>query len=228
MNWLVLLFLVILAGNIYQGYKKGFLRVTLSLVSWILVIIVANAFAPQLTEFIISETSIDETIIQSIHETVTKTIENIEIEQPISNIEQQLPTELRELLLGDNTSIQEIIQEMLTQDIVQTEKIMPYISGALQILCTIILFIVMRIAIFVADKLLAIASHLPLIGSTDKFLGLAVGLIKGVLFTWILMTIITFVAMIKGEASLVNMIHESQILTWLYENNVILNFIMGL
>ena len=227
MNWLVLLFLVILAGNIYQGYKKGFLRVTLSLVSWILVIIVANAFAPQLTEFIISETSIDETIIQSIHETVTKTIENIEIEQPISNIEQQLPTELRELLLGDNTSIQEIIPEMLTQDIVQTEKIMPYISGALQILCTIILFIVMRIAIFVADKLLAIASHLPLIGSTDKFLGLAVGLIKGVLFTWILMTIITFVAMIKGEASLVNMIHESQILTWLYENNVILNLIIS-
>lgn len=228
MNWLVMIFLAILAGNIYQGYKKGFLRVALSLVSWVLVIIVANAFAPQLTEFIISETSIDETIIQSIQEIVIETIENIELEQPISNIEQQLPAQLRELLLGDNTSIQEIIQEILTQDIVQSEKIMPYISGALQILCTIILLIVMRIAIFVADKLLAIASHLPLIGPTDKFLGLAVGLIKGVLFTWILMTIITFVAMINGEVSLVTMIHESQILTWLYENNVILNFIMNL
>lgn len=217
MNWLVIVFLAILAGNIYQGYKKGFLRVALSLVSWVLVVIGANAFAPQLTEIIISETSIDETIVQVINHAVTETVENV-------NIEQQLPTELRELLLGENVSF----MEMIIEDATQAEKMLPYIFGALQILCTIILLIVMRIILFIVDKVLALASNLPLIGSADKFLGLAVGLIKGVLLTWILMTIITFGAMINGDSTVVTMIYESQILTWLYENNIVLNFIMGL
>ena len=70
---LVIVFFVILAWTSYQGYEKGFLRITLSLVSWILVIIVANALAPQLAQFIISETRIDEMIMQSINEKVTIT-----------------------------------------------------------------------------------------------------------------------------------------------------------
>lgn len=217
MNWLVIVFFAILAGNVYQGYKKGFLRVTLSLVSWILVVVAANAFAPQLTEMLISETSIDEMIVQVINETLTEAVENV-------NIEEQLPPALRDALLGDNASF----GEMITQDVAQTEKMLPYIFGALQILCTVILLIVMRIALFVVDKVLALASNLPLIGSADKFLGLAVGLIKGVLLTWILMTIITFGAMVNGNSFDMAMIYESQILTWLYENNMVLNFIMNL
>ena len=130
MNWLVIVFLAILAGNIYQGYKKGFLRVALSLVSWIVVVIAANALAPQLTEIMIAKTSIDETIVQVINNAVTETVESI-------NIEQQLPSQLKEVLLGENASF----ADMLVQDVAQTEKLLPYIFGALQILCTIILLI---------------------------------------------------------------------------------------
>uniref|UniRef100_UPI004056F225 CvpA family protein n=1 Tax=Agathobacter sp. TaxID=2021311 RepID=UPI004056F225 len=218
MNWLVIVFFAVLAGNIYQGYKKGFLRVALSLVSWIAVVIAANAFAPQLTEMVVAQTSIDETIIQAINEKVTQAVDGI-------NIEEQLPPTLREALLGDNASF----GEMLTQDVAQAEKILPYIFGALQILCTVVLMIIMRIALVAADKVLALASNLPLIGSADRILGLAVGTVKGVLLTWILMTVITFGAMINGNSSdMVTMIYESQILTWLYENNIVLNFIMNL
>lgn len=219
MNWLVIVFLAILAGNIYQGYNKGFLRIALSLVSWIVVVIVANALAPQLAQIIISETTIDETIIKTLHQTVTQAVENI-------NIEQQLPIQVRELLLKENISFKEV--EIIGENIVNAEKILPYIFGALRILCTVILLIIMRIALFIADKVLALASHLPLIGEADKFLGLAIGFIKGILLTWILMTILTFGAMINGDTTAVTMIHESQILTWLYENNIVLNFIMGL
>lgn len=221
MNWLVIVFFAILAGSIYQGYKKGFLRMALSLVSWIFVFVVANAFAPKVTELLISQTTMDETIIQTIQQTiqqaVTKTVENI-------NIEQQLPPELKELLLRQNISFEELFQS----NILQTEQLLPYVFGALQILCTIILLIALKIIFFIIDKLFAFASDLPFIGPADKFLGLVLGLIKGVLLTWILMSILTFGAMMKGDFSIITIIHESQILTWLYENNIILNFMMNL
>lgn len=217
MNWLVIAFFAILAGNIYQGYKKGFLRIALSLVSWIVVVVAANAFAPQMTELLISQTTIDETIMQTIQQAVTETVENI-------NIEQQLPPELNKLLLDRNISFEELFQA----NMIETEKLLPYISSILQILCTIILLIALKIILFIIDKVFALATNLPLIGQADKFLGLALGLIKGILLTWILMTMITFGAMINGDFSIITTIHESQILTWLYENNIVLNFIMNL
>lgn len=217
MNWLVIAFFAILAGNIYQGYKKGFLRIALSLVSWIVVVVAANAFAPQMTELLISQTTIDETIMQTIQQAVTETVENI-------NIEQQLPPELNKLLLDRNISFEELFQA----NMIETEKLLPYISSILQILCTIILLIALKIILFIIDKVFALATNLPLIGQADKFLGLALGLIKGILLTWILMTTITFGAMINGDFSIITTIHESQILTWLYENNIVLNFIMNL
>lgn len=218
MNWLVLIVFIVFFINIYQGYRKGFLRTVLSLVSWIFIIVVANMFAPQLTEMLISETSIDETIIQFINEKLTETVGFI-------NIEEQLPVELREILSGNFNSFEEIF----VSDILKTEEVLlPYIFEALKILSTIILIIVLRIVVNIVDKILAFATNLPLIGQADKTLGLVFGFAKGFVFVWILMTIITFGFMLNINSFDISIINESQILTWLYENNPLLNFITNL
>lgn len=38
MNWVLLLVLLILGYNIIRGYRKGFLRIVYSLVSWVIVL----------------------------------------------------------------------------------------------------------------------------------------------------------------------------------------------
>ena len=218
MNWLVLIVFIVFFINIYQGYRKGFLRTVLSLVSWIFIIVVANMFAPQLTEMLISETSIDETIIQFINEKLTETVGFI-------NIEEQLPVELREILSGNFNSFEEIF----VSDILKTEEVLlPYIFEALKILSTIILIIILRIVVNIVDKILAFATNLPLIGQADKTLGLVFGFAKGFVLVWILMTIITFGFMLNINSFDISIINESQILTWLYENNPLLNFITNL
>lgn len=218
MNWLVLIVFIVFFINIYQGYRKGFLRTVLSLVSWIFIIVVANMFAPQLTEMLISETSIDETIIQFINKKLTETVGFI-------NIEEQLPVELREILSGNFNSFKEIF----VSDILKTEEVfLPYIFETLKILSTIILIIVLRIIVIIVDKTLAFATNLPLIGQADKTLGLVFGFAKGLVLVWILMTIITFGFMLNINSFDISVINESQILTWLYENNPLLNFITNL
>ena len=98
----------------------------------------------------------------------------------------------------------------------------------LKILCTIILIIFLRIAVIIADKILAVATNLPLIGDADKVLGLVFGFAKGLVLVWILMGIITFGSMLKVNSFDISIINESQILTWIYQNNPRLNFIINL
>ena len=215
MNWLALIVFTIFFINVYQGYKKGFFRTVLSLVSWIFIIVIANVFASQLAQMIISETSTDEIMIQFINEKLIEMVETIAIEE-------QLPIALREVLLGNFGSFEEILQS----DIFQTEELfIPYILKILQILCTIVLIIALRIVVIIADKILAFATNLPLIGQADKGLGVAVGCIKGLIFVWILMSAITFGILLNANLFDMSLIYDSPILIWLYENNPILNFI---
>ena len=216
MNWLVVIIFIIFFINLYQGYKKGFLRTALSLVSWIFIIVIANMFAPQLAQMLISQTSIDETIIQFINERLIETVDVI-------GIAEQLPVVLRELLFENSNSFEGI----LISDILKTEELLlPYIFKILHILCMIILTIALRCAVIIVDKILAFATNLPLIGQADKTLGLFLGIVKGLVLVWILMSIITIGFMLNINSFDIAIINESQILRLLYENNPFLNVIL--
>lgn len=62
MNWLLLLVLLVLVFNVYMGYKKGLLRLVLSMVAWIAIIVIAVAWTPKMAEWISNNTSIEEKI----------------------------------------------------------------------------------------------------------------------------------------------------------------------
>ena len=46
MNWVLLLVLLILGYNIIRGYRKGFLRIVYSLVSWVIVLTFVTVATP--------------------------------------------------------------------------------------------------------------------------------------------------------------------------------------
>lgn len=83
----------------------------------------------------------------------------------------------------------------------------------------------MGIILFIIDKVLGIASKLPIIGSFDKILGIIIGAMKGLLYCWIVLTIITVLALTGTNTSYIELVYESELLTWLYENNLLLNTI---
>ena len=75
---------------------------------------------------------------------------------------------------------------------------------------------------------MAFASNLSPIGRSDKILGMIVGFGNGMVLIWISMTVVTFGTMLNANSFDISIIYDSQILTWLYENNIILNFILNL
>ena len=76
--------------------------------------------------------------------------------------------------------------------------------------------------------MLGIASKLPIIGSVDKLLGVLCGGAKGIILCWIVLAVVPVVAVSSGNAELASYISQSQLLTWMQDNNLFLKmFIAG-
>lgn len=229
MNILVVIILGVLLLSLFSGYKNGFLKTVFSLVSWIVVLVICNVATPMVTDVLIESTDI-ETIIQAaldtkIDEMLTNAMneaglselpdvlpEGMDFKVP-EELQAALPEELRNMLLNGKESISEVT-------FVDTAKIAESAVGVISLLLVMVLA---RVALMIVYVVLGIASKLPLIGPLDKLLGLACGAGKGVIWSWIILTIVSVLALTGINTEWAGYIADSQILTWLQENNVILN-----
>jgi len=129
-----------------------------------------------------------------------------------------LPEELKNMLQNGNPEL-----DGVTHNVIDTAAIAESVVG---IIALLIVLVFSRVAIMVVNIVLGIASKLPLIGPLDKILGLACGAGKGLIWSWIVLAIVSVLALTGVNTEWAGYIAESQILTWLQENNVILNLLI--
>lgn len=218
MNFLVIAVLLILAWSLFDGYKKGFMRGVFALLSWVIVLVVCNVATPMVTDLLIEETSIDESITESISVKLNEMI----VESNISEIEEGIPEELRTALLGEEGNMEEILAANGQMVINSTSIVYTVVS----IVALVVVVVVTRILVMVVDKVLHIASKLPIIGPADKLLGIACGGAKGMLICWLVLAIVSVMTLTGMNTELATYITESQLLTWMQENNFILKMFM--
>ena len=235
MNILVLIVLGVLLLCVFDGYKNGFLKTVLSLVSWLIVFVVCSIATPMVADFLIQNTEVETTIQgvldAKIDEMITNAMEeaglselqgtlseNMEILENIEiseELEAALPEELREMLKGT--------EDKAEVEFVDTASVA---EKVVEIISLLIVLVFTRVALGVLNFVLGIASKLPLLGPIDKLLGFVCGGAKGLIFAWIILTIVSALALTGVNTEWVGYIAESEILTWLQNNNVILNLVV--
>ena len=72
---------------------------------------------------------------------------------------------------------------------------------------------------------LGIVSHLPILHGLNKTAGLLLGFAEGVVLVWIFFVVITVCASTSAGGQLLKMTAQSSILSWLYRNNLLLNWL---
>ena len=72
---------------------------------------------------------------------------------------------------------------------------------------------------------LGIVSHLPILHGLNKTAGLLLGFAEGVVLVWIFFVVITVCASTSVGGQLLKMTAQSSILSWLYRNNRLLNWL---
>lgn len=155
-------------------------------------------------------------------EDVKNAIEKVEIprEQQISAIENaNIPEVFREMLLENNNS--EIYENLGVSTF--GEYVGSYLAKIIAdfvgfLLTLLVVTIVIRTIIYT----LGIISDLPVIGGLNRIAGGVLGLVTGVIVIWVILIVVTLLYTTSiGEACFRN-IADSQILTFLYENNPLL------
>ena len=101
----------------------------------------------------------------------------------------------------------------------------PVVNGIVGILGFVVTVIVLRIAMVVVEFVLGVVSKLPLIGPMDKLLGIGCGALKGLIWCWVILAIVSVLALTGTNMELAAYISQSKILTWLQNNNLLLNLL---
>lgn len=232
MNILEIIILGVFILSLFSGYKNGFLKTVFSLISWVIVFAVCNAATPMVTELLIEKTEIDTTIQfildAKIDEVLSNAIEEatavdfVSESEPIvipEELQSVLPEEVKKLL-SEGMNIADIT---LPEGMMDTSSI---VYNILEIISLLLVMVVVRVALIVVEAVLGIASKLPLIGPLDKMLGFICGAGKGLIWSWVILVAVTVLALTGINMELAGCISESQFLTWLQDNNILVKLIV--
>jgi uncharacterized membrane protein required for colicin V production len=233
MNWLLILVILVIAANIVIGYRKGFLRVAYSLVEWVLILVFINWASPYVTDFLVTQTGISERleahcteqIRQSMEEALGNGIqeelgvqgeegaqENL-TETQLEELGVRLPAALFGAVLEKSGAYSKLAEQV-------TNLAMRGISYMLTLIVALLLFYWLRKALHLIDKI-------PILNGVNRLIGTVAGLIKGLFLTWIGFALVAAFAGTVWGKFLISYIYEAPILTWLYDNNIILTIILS-
>lgn len=235
MDMLFVIVLVILAGFGLHGYLRGLVRVLFSLVAIFLAIGLATALAPHTAEFLRNRTPLYQTIQEKcteyIQESAGKNFEQKGLEEDKHNYEKfsffgmEIPSEIQDFL-GANAAEQ--ANEML-EDSGVYEKLGKFVAEqVLQRAAWALSFSVVFILMVILVRVLDLVAKLPVLNSINHMGGLFIGLIQGLLVVWLLFLLIVLCQGSDWGKQLMESIQENVFLKFLYDNNMIERFIMGM
>lgn len=238
MNWLLIIVILVLAGNIVWGFSKGFLRVIYSMLAWIAILVFVTWATPYVANVLTEKTNIDNRIESNLDEKLHELVigdtngQKEEREPDAQNpgqgkknyrdLQMKLPDAVTNKLFDTNKIADQILEGSGAYDVVAgraTDLVMRVISFVLVLLIAVISFHLLSVVLKVVEKL-------PLIGGINRLLGLFAGLVQGILIIWLAFAIIAMAGTTDIGIALISYIYESPLLIWVYENNFVLTLLM--
>lgn len=234
MNILLVIILVFILFSLILGIRRGFIKNLTVLGSSVVAIIVTFLLLGTVTQFVDANLNLTEYFAQkfrvkvesSLPEGFTTEMGELPLLAQASVIEgMPFPQTLKDKITENNhTSMYELLGvsgfvEYLTH----------YIAGCLvRIICFFVLFLVVFLVLRLIFGNLTHVSTLPIINGIDSLLGGVLGLGVALVVIWLFFLILTlFCTTALGQMSFA-MIGQSRLLSWLYDNNILLNFLTAL
>ncbi|MCR4624409.1 MAG: CvpA family protein [Lachnospiraceae bacterium] len=231
MNIYVVIVAVILLGCTILGAKKGFVHTVFAMFSLFLIILITGVLSPYVADYINEHTEIPGKIYNSLEQKIdlkSKITNEISISDYVGKID--MPEQLRELIVekcnkaGDAASATSADARKQMIDNIYT-RMTELIVSAIAYFFT---FMVVTVIVLIAGLLLDIASKLPGIKQANTLLGIIMGFVQGYLIVSVLyIGAIAFPTTSLG-AAVIEMVNESELLTWFYSYNPVVNMIFGM
>lgn len=229
MNWVLIIVLFVLAASAILGYYKGVLRIAYSLAAWVIVLVFVTWATPYIDRILTENTSIDEKLLSYCEETLRQTADtqtdtgNVESESDLAELGVQLPcTVLDGILQKADDTADEFLEESGAY-----EKMAQGLAGFLMSgISFIIALVISWLIVGMLSQAIGIASKIPVIKGVNQLLGFLAGGIYGLILVWIGFYLVALTSAGETGRTIVSYIYQSPLLTYLYENNLVLTLIL--
>ena len=228
------------------GYVKGLFGVLFNLFSWIFIALFVVVVNPFIYTFIVDNTSWKTSITTSVQTYVDGTIDNAtsslggntspnngspqasDVENAMSQYGITLPKAITKDVVSDvmdgvNGTVSSIGDQatQFKNNIVSSvsNTIATYIIRGLACL---IAFVIAKIICWIVYAIIKYVQDLPVVKGVTSWLGLILGLVKGLLVTWLFMFIVSITTATSFGQYFIPMIEENVFLRFLYENNMLI------
>lgn len=223
----VVLFLVAMA---YAGYKKGFIKIILTLAAMIVTITLSALLTPTISGILKDKTPIYDTIYVKMESFVSGQMQedasNVAADQQQGAIESMaLPESIKNALIDNNTGESYISMGVDTFAAYTAKSLTMFLLNAISF---IILFIIISAIFAVIMGLANVFTKLPIIKGANKMAGIAAGLLQGLLILWVLAIIVTACAATTWGQATLKMIDDSVFLSFIYNNNLLTKLITSI
>lgn len=211
--------------SVFLGYKKGFIKSAISLLSFFVAIGLALTFYKPLALILTENTQIDDWIVTTIttsqNENDTQEVEKVEeekMEGEDSNIILDTFSNLP-AVMTQNFDIQEIKNNVKEEIAYKTSELI------MNLLSLIVIYVIVKFTLFVAMIVLSGIMQIPVLKQLNEVLGMVFGAIMGFAEIYISFAIITFISSVCDIDVVIAMIKDSAFASVLFENNVIINLL---
>lgn len=136
----------------------------------------------------------------------------------------QLPDFIKNAIMSNDNSI--------VQNILGTTDVNGYVSNFLANICmnvivVIAVFLIILVICHIILSLLDMISNLPVLNFFSRVFGFIVGGIQGLAIVWIIAIILTYFVCSPENTALMELINQTYIASFLFENNVLLFLVMN-
>lgn len=237
MNWVLIVVLGILAVSAATGYYKGLLRIAYSLVAWGIVLVAVAWATPHVTSYIMENTKLYEGVEtqcaafvrrsadERMEKMQEKKAEELEAhaENGLADLGIRLPESLLDTILEGSVGGTDAFLEEYG---IYEKAAASLADFVIQGIAFLIALVFAGVLVHVLSQMIGIASHIPIIKGVNRFLGFFLGGIYGVFVVWLGFYVVALLGAGEKMQTVISYIYANPFLTWLYENNLVLTFIM--
>lgn len=226
MNWLLIVVLGILFINTLIGFKAGFIKTVFSLCSMIVAVVLTLWINPYVNNFMRGNDKIYQGIQEKVEKILPLTEKELTTSDQVSEIEGlSLPQSIKDSLIENNNA--EVYKALAINNF--KDYVSNYLTGMIiNAMSFIITFVVILIILWIICFALNIVSKLPILNGINKTAGLVAGLLHGLVVVWLFFILVTVFSSSELGQKAMNMIGDSQVLSFIYNNNLILRFITSI
>ena len=201
----------IIALNVYLCYRKGLVNLAVGLIAFVAAIILAVVLCQPVSNLIIENTELDETI------------ENVIVEKFSADVPEGAQVQYNSVWGYLENYIGERAGETQNQIVTDTAKTLSI--KIINVGVMIGIYLVVRVALFALTFVADAITSLPILKQLDDVGGILYGLLKAILIIYLVLAIVSLIVSFTASTVISDTIASSYVTKFFYDNNVLLNLV---